>query len=53
MNHDRLLVVYIIVFSLLLILLPGCAVEKGTVYEKDGKLYGKHEGLFKSKWYNY
>ena len=28
----------------------GCAVEKGKVYEKDGKLYGKTEGLFKAKW---
>ncbi len=34
-------------------LLPGCAVEKGKVYEKDGKLYGKPEGLFKSQWNDY
>ena len=34
----------------LLSLLPGCAVEKGMVYEKDGKFYGKPDGLFKSQW---
>jgi TolB-like protein len=28
-------------------------VEKGKVYEKDGKLYGKPEGLFKSRWNDY
>jgi len=32
---------------------PGCAVEKGKVYEKDGKLYGKTEGLFKARWDDY
>jgi hypothetical protein len=31
----------------------GCAVEKGKVYEKDGKLYGKTEGLFKARWDDY
>ncbi len=31
----------------------GCAVEKGKVYEKDGRLYGKPEGLFKSEWNDY
>jgi hypothetical protein len=31
----------------------GCAVEKGKVYEKNGKLYGKTEGLFKARWDDY
>jgi tetratricopeptide (TPR) repeat protein len=33
--------------------IAGCAVEKGKVYEKDGKLYGKTEGLFKARWDDY
>jgi len=43
------------VFSLCLIycVIISCAVEKGKIYEKDGKIYGRHKGLFKSKWYNY
>jgi hypothetical protein len=31
----------------------GCAVEKGKVYTKDGKLYGKTDGLFKASWDDY
>ena len=53
MNHNKLCIVYIIILSLLLIVVPNCAVEKGKVYEKNGKVYGKHEGIFTSKWYNY
>jgi tetratricopeptide (TPR) repeat protein/TolB-like protein len=57
MNHHRpfhnhplfsLLIIFFL-FSLLI----GCAVEKGKVYEKDGKLYGKPAGLFKSQWNDY
>ena len=33
--------------------LTGCAVEKGKVYEKDGRLYGETDGLFKAKWDDY
>jgi hypothetical protein len=31
----------------------GCAVEKGKVYTKDGKVYGKTDGLFKAAWDDY
>ena len=31
----------------------GCAVEKGKVYTKDGKHYGKTGGLFKAEWDDY
>ncbi len=37
----------------LLLLLTRCAVDKGKIYEKDGKLYGKTDGLFKAKWEDY
>ncbi len=33
--------------------LLGCAVEKGNIYEKDGKTYGKTGGIFKSQWDDY
>jgi tetratricopeptide (TPR) repeat protein len=31
----------------------GCAVEKGKVYTKDGKDYGRTDGLFKAAWDDY
>jgi len=31
----------------------GCAVKEGTVYQKDGRLYGKPAGLFKEQWSDY
>ena len=31
----------------------ACAVEKGKVYTKDGKIYGKTDGLFKASWDDY
>ena len=31
----------------------ACAVEKGKIYEKNGKLYGKTDGLFKAEWDDY
>lgn len=34
-------------------LLAGCAVDKGKVYEKDGKFYGVTDGLFKAEWDDY
>jgi len=34
-------------------LLCDCAVKKRTVYEKEGRKYGKTEGLFKEKWNDY
>jgi len=34
-------------------LLSDCAVKKRTVYEKEGRKYGKTEGLFKGKWNDY
>ena len=53
MNYNKLYSFSIILFCLLCAFLPGCAVDKGKIYEKNGKVYGKHEGLFKGKWYNY
>ena len=43
----------VILLFLICRFLTGCAVEKGKVYEKDGKLYGKTDGLFKAKWDDY
>jgi len=55
--HNFLCGTFIIFLSIVLsvagYLLAGCAVEKGKVYEKDGKLYGKTDGLFKAKWDDY
>ena len=51
--HHRHISIMMIFLISLLSFLPGCAVEKGKVYEKDGKLYGKPEGLFKSQWNDY
>ena len=33
--------------------LSGCAVKEGTVYQKDGRLYGKPAGLFGEQWHDY
>ena len=33
--------------------LLGCAVKEGKVYKKDGRLYGKPEGLFGEQWHDY
>lgn len=38
---------------ILVMLLSACAVKKGNVYTKDGKVYGKGEGVFKEKWKDY
>lgn len=43
----------VILLSFICSFLNGCAVEKGKVYEKDGRLYGETEGLFKAKWEDY
>ena len=55
--HNFLCGTFIIFLSIVLYvagyLLAGCAVEKGKVYEEDGKLYGKTDGLFKAKWEDY
>jgi tetratricopeptide (TPR) repeat protein len=32
------------------IAIAGCAVQQGKRYEKNGKVYGKTDGLFKEKW---
>ena len=48
-----LLIIGIILLCALGYFGAGCAVEKGKVYEKDGKLYGKTEGLFKARWDDY
>ncbi len=56
MHKEKKVIVYIaglIVLCSLPYLFTGCAVKKGRVYEKDGELYGKTDGLFKSRWYNY
>ncbi len=43
----------VILLSFTCSFLIGCAVEKGRVYEKDGRLYGTTDGLFKAKWDDY
>ncbi|MBW1855049.1 MAG: tetratricopeptide repeat protein, partial [Deltaproteobacteria bacterium] len=43
----------VILLSFICSFLTGCAVEKGNVYEKDGRLYGTTDGLFKAKWDDY
>lgn len=37
----------------LLVTVFGCAVEKAALYEKDGKVYGRTGGIFKSQWDDY
>ena len=34
-------------------LLSGCAVKEGKVYQKDGKQFGKPDGLFMEQWNDY
>jgi len=55
--HNSLCGTFIIFLSIVLsvagYILAGCAVEKGKIYEKDGKFYGKTAGLFKAKWDDY
>ncbi len=59
MNNNKLCkydsIILLCVFSCYLIccFFTGCAVDKGKVLEKDGKLYGKTDGLFKAKWNDY
>lgn len=53
LRQDSCFILPLILLCTMWICLISCAVEKGKVYEKDGKLYGKHDGLFKGKWYNY
>src|SRR5437763_1903589 len=31
----------------------GCAVKEGRLYEKDGRQYGKPDGLFMEQWNDY
>ena len=39
---------------LLLVVIAGCAVERGTVYVKDGKQYGvTASGIWRERWWNY
>jgi len=52
-HRDSGFILYRILLCVMCCFLCGCAVEKGKVYEKDGKRYGEHDGLFKAKWYNY
>ncbi len=44
---------YAMLLSMMCCFLTGCAVEEGRICIKEGRLYGKHDGLFKAKWYNY
>ena len=58
MNHHRpfhynLIPIPLILLCVAISLLPGCAIENGKVYEKNGRLYGKPGGLFKSQWNDY
>ena len=52
-NLYRCSALCIILLCVMYCFLSSCAVEKGKVYEKDGRLYGETEGLFKAKWDDY
>ena len=53
LRQGNVVIVCLMLLGVTYCFLIGCAVEKGKVYEKDGKRYGEHNGLFKAKWYNY
>ncbi|MGA1794691.1 MAG: hypothetical protein ACMUIL_02425 [bacterium] len=42
-----------ILLSILSLLVLHCAVPPGPVFQKDGKLYGKTEGQWGGRWWNY
>jgi tetratricopeptide (TPR) repeat protein len=47
-------VFFILSLFLSLCVIAGCAVERGTVYTKDGKQYGVTSGLiWRGQWWNY
>ena len=52
-KYDSIILLCVISCCLICCFLSGCAVEKGKIYEKDGKLYGKTDGLFKAEWDDY
>ncbi len=45
-----ILVISLSLFCMTVKLLTGCTVKDVKVYEKEGKLYGVTDGLFKSQW---
>jgi len=50
-RHHR--AVSIVLTAMLFFWISGCAVEKGALYEKDGKIYGRTDGIFKAQWDDY
>ncbi|MBI4639567.1 MAG: hypothetical protein HY731_02670, partial [Candidatus Tectomicrobia bacterium] len=43
-----------IFLALLLLTLIGCGVERGVIFEKDGKRYGVTPGnIWRPTWWNY
>ncbi|MBW2555278.1 MAG: hypothetical protein JRE20_14310, partial [Deltaproteobacteria bacterium] len=52
-KYDSIILLCVISCCLICCFLSSCAVEKGTIYKKDGKLYGITDGLFKSEWDDY
>ncbi|MGA1843042.1 MAG: hypothetical protein ACMUIS_00585 [bacterium] len=51
--HNAKRVFLSILLSILSLVVLHCAVPPGPVFQKDGKLYGKTEGQWGGRWWNY